>query len=158
MRLCTWTQHSSVVSLISLLFLLTAGIPRADTVIPLGDWVYMQSDAYRYARTRNIHNLEFGIICRNKCQFVITPALVCETKKQVSGWMIQQNGVSKKIETVCIEQEGGNALLLKNYDEILSSVNSNSELHFLLNFDVRNNSLMSFNLLGWNDVRKMLKI
>lgn len=158
MRLWTWIQHLSVVTLTSLLLLLTLTISEANTFIPLGDWVYTQNDVYRYARTRNIHQLEFGIICRNKCQFVITPALICEAKKQVSGWMIQQNGVSKKIETTCVEQEGKNALLLENYDEILSSVNSNSELHFLLNFDIRNNSLMSFNLLGWSDVKKMLKI
>jgi hypothetical protein len=142
--------------LISINLILFAQSASAKKILPLGDWVYIDNESYKYARTRNIHKLEFGVLCDRKCTFIITPALICNKAKTISGWMIEQTGVSIRIDSRCVEFNGNNVLKLENYDAIWKTILSNNEVHFIFNFDVQKNSLMTFNLYGSGDVKKKL--
>jgi hypothetical protein len=156
MRIWKLTEHLLIITIASIV-LFHPIASRANTAIPLGDWVYITTDKYQYARTRNANKTDFGIVCSQACTFVISPAVICESKKDINVWMIGQGGVKIKIESTCMQHEGQSALVLKNYDEILKAVNRNSQLDFLLNLDAKGNSQMSFNLLGWGDVKRFIK-
>ncbi len=137
-------------TLLFFLILLTGNV-HAEEVIPYGDWTFVQGDSYKNIHTINQNNLEFGYSCSRDCIFYISPALVCQMGKITDGWMIQSTGVGIKVKTMCVTNEDLQVLKIYGRDEIIKILKSNQVIHFLINFDVQTNSLLSFDLVGFKD-------
>jgi len=118
---------------------------------PYGYWIYVEGKSYKNIHTLNEHNYEFGYLCNNGCMYYITPSVICDTTKVIDGWLIQTSGVSKKIRTTCIKHEGETILKINSEKDLTDFLEKNHEVHFLINFDVETNSLLTFNMLGFID-------
>jgi hypothetical protein len=124
-------------------------IPREST--PYGYWVYVEGKSYKNIHTLNEHNYEFGYVCNNGCMYYITPSVICDTTKVIDGWLIQTSGISKRIRTTCVRHEGETILKINSEKDLTDVLKKNHEVHFLINFDVETNSLLTFKMLGFID-------
>lgn len=144
-------MNISLTGFILFLLLVTSYSIEAKERTPYGNWVYVQGKSYKNIHTLNEHNFEFGYVCSNGCMFYITPSVICDTTKVIDGWLIQTSGVSKRIRTTCLKHEGETILKINSDKELTDLLEKNHEVHFLINFDVEINSLLTFNMLGYID-------
>lgn len=145
-----------VISTILFLSIVFVENVHSEINIPYGNWNYIEGKSFKNIHTKNSQGLDFGYSCNSECIFYISPAMVCQMGRVTNGWMIQESGVSKRINTLCIEHEGGQLLKVMGDSQIINLLKSNKNIHFLVNWDVSTNSLMSFNLLGFSDSLKRL--
>jgi hypothetical protein len=124
---------------------------NATKVVPFGDWSYVEGKKLKKIYTRNQHKYEFSFECKKECIFYITPATVCREKQFTDGWLIQPSGIAKSIRTTCIKNDGKSVLKILNEPGLLEIFSTVSEAHFLINFDLDVNSLLTFRMLGFFD-------
>lgn len=124
---------------------------------PYGEWVYVEDKLYKNIHTLNEHNFEFGYVCNNGCMFYITPSVICDESKVTDGWLIQTSGISKKVQAICIKHEGETLLKISSGTGFTDLLKKNNEIHFLINFDVETNSLLTFNMIGFIDSYNRIK-
>jgi hypothetical protein len=139
--------HSLVLT--TLIFI--SGSTHSSEKIEYGDWSFLKGKTYKNIHTINHHKLEFGYLCKKECMFYIKPALVCHKNRVVDGWMIESSGVTKRVFTRCIQHDGVDILRFNSDKDIFRILLSNDVIHFLFNFDIKTNSLMSFDTLGFKD-------
>ena len=135
-----------------ILFLVALGCmnqAKATKVTPYGDWSYVDGNKSKKIYTLNQHKFEFSYVCQKECVFYIAPAPSCREKQITDGWLIQPSGISKRIRTICIKHEGQSTLKIFNEPGLLEIFSTVSESHFLINFDVDVNSLLTFRMLGF---------
>jgi hypothetical protein len=127
------------------------GYANSSKLVPYGDWSYVEGNKFKKIYTRNQHKYEFSFECKRECIFYITPATICREKQITDGWLIQPSGISKRIRTTCINNEGKSILKIFNEPGLLEIFSTVSEAHFLINFDLDVNSLLTFRMLGFYD-------
>ena len=137
--------------LVSFIFLSLPHFTYSKETTPYGEWVYVEGKSYKNIHTLNEHNFEFGYVCNRGCMFYITPAVICDVNKVTDGWLIQTSGVSKKVHATCIKHEGETLLKIFSGIGFTDLLKKNNEIHFLINFDVETNSLLTFNMIGFID-------
>ena len=128
-----------------------SGTVHSTERIQFGDWFFSKGKTYRNIYTTNHHNLEFGYLCKKECMFYIKPALVCHRNRVIDGWMIESSGVTKRVFTQCIKHDGVDMLRFNSDKDFFKVLSSNETVHFLFNFDIKTNSLMSFDTIGFKD-------
>ena len=129
---------------------------KATKVVPYGDWSYVEGKKYKKIYTRNQHKHEFGFICQKECIFYVTPASVCREKQITDGWLIQPSGLAKNIRTTCLKHEGQTLIKIFTEPGLVEIFSTVSEAHFLINFDLDINSLLTFRMLGFYDAYNRL--
>jgi len=149
-------RFRSPVNLLLLLSSLVSGGVHSEVNIPYGNWKYVEGKSYKNIHTTNPQNLEFGYSCNSECSFYISPALICQYGRVTDGWLIQESGVSLRIHTMCIKNENGQFIKIIGDSQVTKILKTNKNVHFLVNWDISTNSLMSFNNLGFSDALKRM--
>lgn len=145
-----YRNHVNHLFIIFIFFI--SGSVLSEELIQAKKWSYVEGENFKNIHTSNLHNLEFGYTCKDFCTFYISPSLICSQDKAIDGWMIQTDGVGTRIQTICISNKNVTLLAINSEKNLIDLLKNSKQVHFLINFDVKTNSLMTFDLDGFGEL------
>lgn len=134
------------ISLLIINILITPNKAVAEEMI-FDEWIYVSTEKFSKASTKNEAGSEFGIICADKCFYYINSGITCLNNKKYLVMMSTEH-IAKALNMNCVLRSENYFQILDEFNDVKLATDKSQNISFISSLENGTISASFFGLKG----------